>query len=97
MVGALVTADLDTLTTIHTHTLCIRPKNVPRRSSLVRLHESLPTHNSFYTLHGVLPIFVNVQKFGAINVKAPLRGSLRPAPSLAHARLLAVCPLPSPS
>ena len=33
MVGALVTADLDTMTIIHTHTPCIHPKNVPHRSS----------------------------------------------------------------
>ena len=33
MVGAIVTADLDTMTIIHTHTLCIHPKNVPHRSS----------------------------------------------------------------
>eukprot|EP01047_Picozoa_sp_COSAG01_P060198 COSAG01_NODE_7343_length_3242_cov_19.776010_1_plen_53_part_00 len=31
--GALVTADLDTLTILHTHTLCIHPKNVLQRSS----------------------------------------------------------------
>jgi hypothetical protein len=30
---ALVTADLDTLTILHTHMLCIHPKNVSQRSS----------------------------------------------------------------
>jgi hypothetical protein len=44
MVGALVTADLDTLTTIHTPSVYV-PRMCPE--GLVRLHESLPTHNSF--------------------------------------------------
>jgi hypothetical protein len=66
----LVTADLDALTVIHTHTLRIHPKNVPQRSSALARVMVFPQY--FSTLHlPVLPIFVDVQKCDAIKVKAP--------------------------